>query len=140
MLPIIFVLPRWEPKDLAAPLKEEYKLFYRSITCYHDQIKGNLTENPKLAPDGLPKVLPAIESFTDKMAIILSVTTLLPYIMEVQAIYDEMCHKHVKATTPAPTLSGSSDHNQGGPKIQLPSQFDGSVTTAHTFLAECNMR
>ena len=138
MLPIIFVPPRWKPKDLATPLKEEYKLFYCSVTRYHDQIGGNLAENPELAPDSLPNVLPAIESFTDKMAIILSVTTLLLYIMEVQAIYNETHHKCVKATTPAPTLSGSSDHNQGGPKIQLPSQFNGSVTTAHTFHQECN--
>ena len=138
MPPIVFVPPRWEPKDPAAPLKEEYKLFYHSVTRYHNQIEGNLAENPELAPDSLPEVPPALELFTDKMAIILSVTTLLLYIMEVWAIYDETRRKRVEAATPAPTMSGSSDHNQGGPKIQLPTQFDGSVTNTHTFLAECN--
>ena len=136
MPPIVFIPPRWQPKEPTAPLKEEYLLFYQQVTWYHDQIKGSLAETPKLIEGALPKVPAALDTFTNKTAIIIMATNLVLYL--IQAIYNDMCRKHVEATTPAPTLSGSVDHKCGRPKIKLPTSFEGSTTTTCTFLSECN--
>ena len=135
---IIFVPPRWQPKELMAPLKEEYLLFYQLVTQYHDQIKGSLAETPKLVKGMLPEVPAALDTFTDKTAIILAATNLVPYLMDVQAIYDNTHCKRIEAATPTPTLSGSVDHECSRPKIKLPNSFKGSTATAHTFLSEYN--
>ena len=138
MPPIIFVPPKWQLKELMAPLKEEYLLFHWQVTQYHDQIEGSLAETPELITDVLPDVPTALNTFTDKMAIIITATNLVLYLMDVWAIYDDMCHKHVEATTPALMLSGSADHKHSRPKIKLPTSFEGSTATTCTFLLECN--
>lgn len=129
--------PKWAPKDRTAPLKEEYLFFYREVTRYHDRVEGNLADEPDLVVQ-LLDVPDALEVFTDKMAIVVAATDLLQYLSDVRSLHDEARRKRVERATPAATISGSTDTERGGPKVALPTQFDGSATNARTFLAECN--
>src|SRR5258706_7276933 len=136
-MPIILTPPKWAPKDRATPLKEEYLQFYWEVTQYHDQVKGNLADKPDLV-EQLPDVPDTLEAFTDKMAIVVAATDLLPYLSDVWSLYDKACQKRAEHTTPAATVSGSTNTEQGRLKVALPTQFDGSATNACTFLAKCN--
>jgi len=128
--------PKWMPKDRAAPLKEEYILFFKESTRYHTLVEGSLLNQPDLT-DRLPDMPDPLESFTDKMLIAAAVPDLFAHLMEVQALHAEgaqLC----AVRTASVTVSGSAATEHGGPKVSLPASFDGSSAKAHTFLAECN--
>jgi len=57
----------------------------------------------------LPDVHNTLEAFTDKMAIVVTATNLLPYLSDVWSLYNKACQKHTEHTTPAATMSGSTD-------------------------------
>ena len=137
----ILAVPVWAPQERAAPLKDEYLQFHHNVTRYHDRVEGYLIDDPDLA-EGLADVPDALDVFTDKTAIILSVNELLPYLSDVRSLFEEVRRRRAeradRATRAPTTLSGSADHERGGPKIRLPTDFEGSANTARTFLAECN--
>ena len=58
-------LPMWNPKDLAALLKEEYIQLYRDTTTYHHQTNGHLEPLVKLHTQ-IPSLPPLLEIFTNK--------------------------------------------------------------------------
>jgi hypothetical protein len=130
--------PKWTPKEKAAPLKEEYLQFYREVTRYHDHVEGNLEEFPTLT-EQLPDILESLETFTDKIQIILSVTKLLAHLSDVRALYDTAHQKREDCTHSVSTTTGSATLEHGGSlKTALPTSFDGSAAKAQMFLAECN--
>lgn len=139
------VVPKWEPKDRTAPLKEEYLQYHREVTRYHDRIEGYLIDDPELMAQ-LAEVPDALDNFTDKMAVVLAATDLAPYLSDLRAIFDEVRRRRLeraetaeRASHAASTVSGSANTNRGGGlKVSLPTQFDGSTANALTFLSECN--
>ena len=127
--------PKWVPKDRAAPLKEEYNLFYKESTRYHTLVEGSLLNQSDLT-NRLPDMPDPLESFTDKMMIAVGVSDIFAHLMQVQALYAE--GEQTRAVRAVSTVSGSAASERGGPKVSLPASFDGSSTKTRTFLAECN--
>jgi hypothetical protein len=130
--------PKWTPKEKAAPLKEEYLQFYREVTQYHNCVEGNLEEFPALT-EQLLDVLELLETFTDKIQIIISITELLAHLSDVRALYNTTHWKREDRAHSVSTTTGSATSEHGGSlKTALPTSFDGSATKARTFLAKCN--
>jgi hypothetical protein len=130
--------PRWTPKEKAAPLKEEYLQFYWEVTQYHDHVEGNLEEFPNLM-EQLPDVPELLETFTNKIQIIISVTELIAHLSDVRALYDTTHWKREDCMQSISTMTRSATSEHGRSlKTVLPSPFDGSATKAQTFLTECN--
>jgi hypothetical protein len=126
------------PKEKAAPLKEEYLQFYQEVTRYHNCVKGNLEEFPNLM-EQLPDVPESLETFTDKIQIIISITELITHLSDIRALYNtahRKCEDHMQSISTM-TASATSEHG-GSLKTALPSPFDGSAAKAQTFLTECN--
>jgi Retrotransposon gag protein len=131
--------PKWNPKDKASPLKEEYLVFHTEVTRYHDRVEGVLDAYPVLAAR-LTDIPESLKSFTDRIYIILSVSDLREYVVGVRALYDEAIRERTERSTSAyymVTDSGTS-RSSTGLKVALPTPFDGSATHACIFLAECN--
>jgi hypothetical protein len=130
--------PKWLPKEKAAPLKEEYLQFHQEVTRYHDHVEGNLEEFPALT-EQLPDIPELLETFTDKILIIVSITKLIAHLSNVRALYDTAHRKHEDRTHSVSTMTRSvtSEHS-GSLKTALPTPFDGSAVKARTFIAECN--
>jgi hypothetical protein len=130
--------PKWMPKEKAAPLKEEYLQFYQEVTQYHDCVEGNLKEFPTLA-EQLLDVPESLETFTNKIQIVISVTELLAHLSDVRALYDTAHQKREDRAHSVSTITGSAASEHGESlKTALPTSFDGSATKARTFLAKCN--
>ena len=64
-VPLPPMKPVWNPKDRAAPLKEEYLLFQQETTIFHHRTLGFLENHPELAAR-VPVLPDAIDTFTDK--------------------------------------------------------------------------
>jgi hypothetical protein len=61
--------------------------FVTEVTQYHDHIKGNLKEFPNLS-EQLLDVPEALEAFTDKIQIIVSISELIAHLSNIRALYD----------------------------------------------------
>jgi hypothetical protein len=130
--------PKWTPKEKATPLKEEYLQFHREVTRYHSHVKENLKEFPALTKQ-LLDVPELLETFTNKILIIVSITELIAHLSDVRALYDTTHQKCKDCTHSVSTMTGSATLEHGGSlKTVLPTSFDGSAAKAQTFLAECN--
>ena len=77
----ILTIPKWEPKDCMAPLKEEYLQFYWEVTRYHDRIEGYLIDDEDLA-EKVPEMPEPLDSFAERMGIILAASNLLPILSD----------------------------------------------------------
>jgi len=97
------VLLKWTLKDRAAPLKEEYLLFYWEVTQYHNQVEGTLYEFPTLASQ-LPDVLDTLNTFTDKVQIILAAFELSEYLVDVRGLFEKAECSHAEWTEHAQPL------------------------------------
>jgi hypothetical protein len=134
-------LPKWAPKERAAPLKEEYLQFHRDITRFHDRVEGYLIDEPELA-DELAEVPDALENFTEKMPIVLGASDLIQYVSDLRSLFDEVRRRRAdrveRAERASTAASGSSTPRPGTLKVALPTSFDGSTSAVLTFLSECN--
>jgi len=101
-------LPKWAPKDKAAPLKEEYLLFFREVTRYHDRVEGNLEGFPTLASQ-LPNVPEALDTFTDKVQTIVGALDLIEHLSDVRALYEKAHHRHKRTRSRDPFLRSAAD-------------------------------
>ena len=129
--------PLWNPRDKAAPLKEEYLSFHFETTILHHRTLGFLENQPDLASRvlGLP---PAIDAFTDKGAILASAYDLRVHNDMLHFLYIEGQNRNVAHAAhvepaPAPALAPREPRL----KAALPVTFDGTSAKARTFLAEC---
>jgi hypothetical protein len=129
--------PLWNPKDRAAPLKEEYLLFSHESTIFHHRTIGFLENHPELAPR-VPELPDAIDTFTDKSLILSSACDFRVHNDQLYFLYVEGQTRSVAraasleiAATPSPTARNSRL------KAALPVAFDGTPAKARTFLAEC---
>src|SRR5258706_1285251 len=129
--------PQWVLKDKTAPLKEEYMLFYKEASRFHHLIEGALDEHPDLAAK-LPPLPASLDSFTEKLLIVVGASDLTTHVYKVKAVYDEIhCKRADARPTTGTTVSGSSATDRSRLKVALPTPFDGSTARARTFLAEC---
>ena len=134
-----YALPKWEPKDRAAPLKDEYLQFHKEVTRYHDRVEGNLMDFPTLLTQ-LSDVPDPLDAFTDKMAVVLGATDLQLYVADVRALFDKAQRKRIEHATPPATVSGLTDTDWSALlKVALPTQFDRLASNACTFLSECTV-
>ena len=128
--------PQWVPKDKTSPLKEEYVLFYKEASRYHHLIEGALDEHPDLAAK-LPQLPESLESFTEKMLIVIGASDLTMHGYKAKAVYDEIHRKRAEREVRSTTVSASPSTDRSRLKVALPTPFDGSAARARTFLAEC---
>ena len=104
---------------------------------YHAKIEARLMDYPDLtaALSDLPE---ALETFTDKTAVMSAVTDLLLHIIANCLSYEEGERRTIATRNPTPappTLSGSSSsHQPRTPKVAQPTCFEGATTAARTFL------
>ena len=125
--------PLWNPKDKAAPLKEEYLLFYQETMQYHDRTKGYLGQYPDLHAQ-LPDLPAPLDVFTDKCLILASTSDLRAHIGELHALRLEgKTQEASRESSIEPTPKTTSPRL----KVALPTAFDGTTAKSRTFLAEC---
>ena len=125
--------PLWNPKDKAAPLKEEYLLFYQETMQYHDRTDGYLGRYPDLHAR-LPDLPAPLEVFTDKCLILASTSDLRAHVGELHALRLE---GKTEAASRESSIEPAPKTTSPRLKIALPTAFDGTTTKARTFLAEC---
>jgi hypothetical protein len=80
--------PVWNPKDKNAPLKEDYVQFYQDTLQYHYLTTGFLTHGPELHTR-IPVLLNQLESFTDKVVILVSVADLCVHVEKLTTMHVE---------------------------------------------------
>ena len=82
-------LLKWEPKDKTSPLKEEYTLFYQEAVIYcHTAISAIKVLSPTIASQITAMPTP-LETFTDKMKMVISTTDLTSYLYEVRTLLNK---------------------------------------------------
>jgi hypothetical protein len=133
--------PVWNPKDKNAPLKEDYVQFYQDTLQYHYHTTGFLAHSPKLHAQ-IPALPNQLESFTDKMAILVSVANLHVHIEQLTTMHVEGIAKSAAQTRslkPDPATAPTPRPREPCLKATLPTTFNGMTTRAHTFLTECRV-
>ena len=126
-------LPEWNPRDRAAPLKEECQQYYQAAIQYHYHAQGYLAHYPDLLAQ-LPDLPAALDAFTNKGAVAAYTSDLHAHLAEVRYLYGQgdltmtICEQSVvDVARPArPRL-----------KVALPTAYDGASSKACTFLTEC---
>ena len=90
-MPIIAIpiMPKWAPKEHTTLLKEEYLAFRMEVTWYHNQIKGYLINDPELM-DKFLEMPAALDTFTNKMVIILAMMELQLYLSNLCSIFNKV--------------------------------------------------
>jgi hypothetical protein len=78
--------PVWNPKDKNALLKEDYVQFYQDTLQYHYHMTGFLAHSPKLHTQ-IPALLNQLESFTDKVAILVGVADLRVHVEQLTTMH-----------------------------------------------------
>ena len=82
------LLPTWSPKDLTAPLKEEYIQLYKDTTMYHHRTDGRLELIVDLHVQ-IPPLPAPLEIFTDKGVILSHVSNLRTHLGELRYLYGQ---------------------------------------------------
>ena len=126
-------LPKWNPQDRAAPLKEECQQYYQAAIQYHYCAQGYLTHYPNLLAQ-LPDLPATLEAFTNKGVISVYMSDLHAHLTEVCYLYSQgdlmmTIHKQSVVDVTRPIRSHL--------KAALPTAYDGTSSKAHTFLTEC---
>jgi len=134
-----FPAPKWAPKDMTIPLKEEIVAFHQEVSRFHDCVEEVLQEFPDLA-DKLTDTPEPLDGYTDKPQNLSHITELVIFLSDIQVLYEEaqrMCSEATLSTRS--TSSGPALTERGGAlKVALPSHFNGSSSKARVFLADCN--
>ena len=126
-------LPKWNPQDRAAPLKEECQQYYQAAIQYHYHAQGYLAHYPDLLVQ-LPDLPAALDTFTNKAAIVAYMLDLCAHLTEVHYLYSQgdltmmICKQSV-----IDIVRPARSHL----KAALPTAYDGTSSKAHTFLMEC---
>ena len=126
-------LPKWNPRDRAAPLKEECQQYYQAAIQYHYRAQGYLAHYPNLLVQ-LPDLPAALNAFTDKGVIAAYTSDLHAHLVEVCYLYSQgdltmTIHKQSVVDVAKPVRSRL--------KAALPTAYDGTSNKARTFLMEC---
>ena len=126
-------LPEWNPRDRAAPLKEECQQYYQAVIQYHYRAQGYLAHYPDLLAQ-LPDLPAALDAFTDKGAVVAYMLDLCAHLAEVRYLYGQgdltmTIHEQSVVDVARPA----------GPhlKAALPTAYNSASSKAHTFLMEC---
>ena len=138
----VLAIPKWEPKDRMAPLKEEYLQFYREVTRYHNRIEGYLIDDEDLA-ERVPEMPEPLNSFAERMGIVLAAANLLPILSDLWSVFDKVRQRRADCTERAEHASTIASGSPIAPshstlKVALPNHFDRSTSAILTFLLECN--
>jgi hypothetical protein len=80
--------PVWNLKDKNAPLKEDYVQFYQDTLQYHYHMTGFLAHSPELHAR-IPVLPNQLKSFTDKVAILVSVADLRVHVEQLTTMHVE---------------------------------------------------
>ena len=126
-------LPEWNPRDRAAPLKEECQQYYQAAIQYHYHAQGYLTHYPDLLTQ-LPDLPAALDAFTNKGVVAAYTLDLHAHLVEVHYLYgqgDLTMTIHEQSVIDAARPVGSRL------KAALPTAYNGSSSKACTFLMEC---
>ena len=126
-------LPEWNPRDRAAPLKEECQQYYQAAIQYHYRAQGYLTHYPDLLVQ-LPNLPAALDAFTNKGVVAAYTLDLRAHLAEVHYLYsqgDLTMTIHEQSVIDVTRPVGSHL------KAALPTAYDGSSSKARTFLTEC---
>ena len=127
-------LPTWSPKDLTAPLKEEYIQLYKDTTTYHHRTDGCLKPIVDLHMQ-IPPLPAPLEIFTNKGVILSHVSNLCVHLGELCYLYGQG-----QAADASRESSVESTARSSTPRLKsaLPMTYDGTSSKARTFLSECH--
>jgi hypothetical protein len=131
--------PVWNPKDKNALLKEDYVQFYQDTLRYHYHTTSFLAHSPELHAR-IPALPNQLESFTDKVAILVGVADLRVHIEQLTTMHVEGVAESAarsRSLKPDPATAATPRPREPRLKAALPTTFDGMTARARTFLAEC---
>jgi hypothetical protein len=133
--------PVWNPKDKNAPLKEDYVQFYQDTLQYHYHTTRFLAHSPELHVQ-IPALPNQLESFTDKMAILVGVADLRVHVKQLTTMHVKGAAKSAarsQSLEPDPTAAPAPRPREPCLKAALPTTFNSMTARARTFLAECRV-